>query len=221
MIKKNKFGCFLKLLGLILICCVAFVVVIGGSAAIDKSVDKLCEYRDSVSSKIANKLGLQLAEKDTTIYIVKDSIPKKLPFNPEEKGVIKIKIETKDNMMYIKPKINGIEMRFLLDTWCHDIHLTPVEVLFLEHQGLLDSKNVAGTTKCIYADGKEHECVEYILQSVELAGIKIDSVKCTSDPEGGAAEDSPLFGQSMLRSFGDIMINYSDSTLIIKKKYGK
>ena len=53
---------------------------------------------------------------------------------------------------------------------------------------------------------------------MELAGIRIDSIKCTSDPEGGSADDSPLFGQKMLSRFGDIMINYSDSTLIIKKK---
>ena len=109
-------------------------------------------------------------------------------------------------------------MRFLLDTGCYDIHLTPAEVFFMEHQGLFNSKTAVGIEKRIYADGKEHECPTYILNSVELGGIKIDSVKCTVDYNGGSSNDSPLLGQKVLRQFGDIIINYSDSTLIIKKK---
>jgi hypothetical protein len=31
----------------------------------------------------------------------------------------------------------------------------------------------------------------------------------------------PLFGQAVLKRLGDVTINYSDSTLIIKKKNGK
>lgn len=59
---------------------------------------------------------------------------------------------------------------------------------------------------------------QHILNSVELGGIKIDSVKCTVDYNGGSSNDSPLLGQKVLRQFGDIIINYGDSTLIIKKK---
>jgi hypothetical protein len=140
------------------------------------------------------------------------------PFNGDDKNTVKIKLEIKDNMMYIRPKVNGIEMRFLLDTGCHDIHLTPIEVLFMEHQGIFDSKKAIGTEKCIYADGQEHECAVYMLNSLELGGIKIDSIKFTTDPNGGSPKDVPLFGQKVLGMFGDIMINYGDSTLIIKKK---
>jgi predicted aspartyl protease len=218
MIKKNKFGCFLKLLGLILICCVAFVVVIGGSAAIDKSVDKLCEYRDSVSNKIANKLGLQLAEKDTAACIVEDTIPKRVSFSPGNDNVIKIKLEILDNMMFIKPKINGIEMRCMLDTGCSDIHLGCSELVFMIHQGIIDKDEYVEMATCVYADGSEHQCPVYIIKNIEIGGIKLDSVKCTAETSG---DSMPLFGQAVLKKLGDVSINYSDSTLIIKKKYGK
>jgi predicted aspartyl protease len=166
---------------------------------------------------------MQVIGEDTTKVVVtpvviNDTLPKIKPFNGDDKDAIKIKLEIKDNMMYIRPKVNGIEMRFLLDTGCHDIHLTPIEVLFMEHQGIFDSKKAIGTEKCIYADGQEHECAVYMLNSVELGGIKIDSVKFTTDPNGGSPDDTPLFGQKVLNRFGDIMINYGDSTLIIKKK---
>ena len=83
-------------------------------------------------------------------------------------------------------------MRFLLDTGCYDIHLTPVEVFFMEHQGIFNSKTAIGIEKRIYADGKEHECPTYILNSVELGGIKIDSVKCI---------------QTMYLQYQDIQVN--------------
>ena len=226
---KNKkgFGCFVTVFIIAIISAITFVIVVGGKAAVDKAGEKLVEYKDSAYNLIADALSIERIKKDTVkglteIGIINDTLPKPAPVrNQVDSSVIKVKLEIHKNMMYIRPKINGVEMRFLLDTGCADIHLTPVEVLFLGHQGLLDSKKPVGTATCIYADGQEHECVEYILKSVELAGIKIDSVKCTSDPEGGSADDSPLFGQAMLGKFGDIMINYSDSTLIIKKKYGK
>ena len=226
---KNK-GCLFKsikiLLVLILVVCISFVFVVGGPAAIDRVGEKLTEYKDTAYNRVAEAFSLQRIKQEaneglTNIGIVNDTLPEQEIPTPEVENTIKIKLEISNNMMYIRPKINGVEMRFLLDTGCADIHLTPVEVLFLEHQGLLDSKKPVGTATCIYADGKEHECVEYLLKSVELAGIRIDSIKCTSDPEGGSADDSPLFGQKMLSRFGDIMINYSDSTLIIKKKNGK
>ena len=226
---KNKkgLGCFVTVFIIAIISAITFVIVVGGKAAIDKAGEKLVEYKDSTYNLIADALSIERVKKDTVkglteIGIINDTLPKPAPVrNQVDSSVIKVKLEIHNNMMYIRPKINGVEMRFLLDTGCSDIHLTPVEVLFLEHQGLLDSKKPVGTATCIYADGQKHECVAYMLKSVELAGIKIDSVKCTSDPEGGSADDSPLFGQTMLGKFGDIMINYSDSTLIIKKKYGK
>lgn len=219
--KINKLGCLWYTIIISLIVYLLFIIVVGGGAAIDKSNEKLVEYKDCIYHKMANKLGIKIADDDTTICVIKDTIPKKLPFKIKDKNkdddVIKIKLEIKDDMMFIRPKINGVEMRFLLDTGCSDIHLTPIEAMFLEHQGLFDSNKVVGTTTCIYADGKEHECVEYILKSIELGGIKIDSVNCTLDQESGTTNDYPLLGQKILKSFGNIMINYGDSTLIIKK----
>jgi predicted aspartyl protease len=220
---KNKFGCFWTTIIIVLVTCLSFIIVVGGPAAIDKSCEKLAEYKHKVHCKFANVLGMQVIGEDTTKVVVtpvviNDTLPKIKPFNGDDKDAIKIKLEIKDNMMYIRPKVNGIEMRFLLDTGCHDIHLTPIEVLFMEHQGIFDSKKAIGTEKCIYADGQEHECAVYMLNSVELGGIKIDSVKFTTDPNGGSPDDTPLFGQKVLNRFGDIMINYGDSTLIIKKK---
>lgn len=220
---KNKLGCFWTTIIIVLVTCLSFIIVVGGPAAIDKSCEKLAEYKHKVHCKFANVLGMQVIGEDTTKVavtpvVINDTLPKIKSFNGDDKDAIKIKLEIKDNMMYIRPKVNGIEMRFLLDTGCHDIHLTPIEVLFMEHQGIFDSKKSIGTEKCIYADGQEHECAVYMLNSIELGGIKVDSVKCTTDPEGGSHNDIPLFGQKVLNQFGDIMINYGDSTLIIKKK---
>ena len=222
--KKNKLGCFWTTVSIALIVCLSFIIIVGGPAAIDKSVEKLSEYKERTYNKVANVFGMQRVDTTKVVaapVIVSDTLPKIKPYNGDDKDVAKVKLEIKDNMMYIRPKINGIQMRFLLDTGCYDIHLTPIEVLFMEHQGIFDSKKAVGTRNSIYADGQEHECVEYMLNSVELAGIKIDSVKCTTDPEGGSPNDTPLFGQKVLNQFGDIMIKYGDSTLIIKKKNGK
>ena len=213
--KRSKLKIFLIVIAIILIICLSFIIVVGGPAAIDKSVEKLTEYKDSTYNKVTKVLGIQKTNADTLTVINDIS---KSPFDINDKNVVKVKLEIVDNMMYIRPKINGIEMRFLLDTGCYDIHLTPAEVFFMEHQGLFNSKTAVGIEKRIYADGKEHECPTYILNSVELGGIKIDSVKCTVDYNGGSSNDSPLLGQKVLRQFGDIIINYSDSTLIIKKK---
>lgn len=222
--KKNKLGCFWTTIIIALIACLSFIIVVGGPAAIDKSVEKLAEYKERAYNKVANVFGMQRVDTTKVVaapVIVSDTLPKIKPYNGDDKNIVKVKLEIKDNMMYIRPKINGIEMRFLLDTGCYDIHLTPIEVLFMEHQGILDSKKAVGTQTSIYADGQEHECAVYMLNSIELGGIKVDSVKCTTDPEGGSSNDIPLFGQKVLNQFGDIMINYSDSTLIIKKKNGK
>lgn len=78
--------------------------------------------------------------------------------------------------------------------------------------GKMDIDKVRGKTTCVYADGSEGDGDIYLLDSLSIGGIKLDSIECTviENPEA-----EPLLGQSILSKFGNVSIDYKNKKIKI------
>ena len=89
-----------------------------------------------------------------------DTIPRRLP---EEVKKEIIPLEVQGNLTYINVYLEGLPMKFVLDTGCSGVHITIVEYWFLVRQGLI--KEVTGKAITTNADGDEHEVATEKYQS--------------------------------------------------------
>lgn len=148
----------------------------------------------------------------------KDSIvviPKAEPIKSDTVPYITIPIEVKDNTTYIVANVNGVDVRFILDTGCTDMQLTVVEFEFLRHNGLASEDDLGPQVKCSYANGDEGLCHTFKVKTFKIGGIDIGDVHCTIDENTDAPR---LLGQTVLQKLGEVTIDYNEKVIKVKNK---
>ena len=125
-----------------------------------------------------------------------------------------IPIEIEGNVTHIIAKLNGGDVRFILDTGCSDIQITTVEFLYLKHMGYVSDEDLGEVVKCTYANGGEGECHSLNIKTLTIGDIDMNDVNCTVEENVDAPR---LLGQSVLQRLGEVSIDYKNKVIKIKK----
>lgn len=136
------------------------------------------------SLPIVGDCGQNSVYKDTTVYI---------PFE-REGGVYKVKC-----------LVNGLPLNFIFDTGADDVCLSSSEASMMFKQGYLGANDVKGNSRFRTADGTIAVGTIVSLMDVELGGIHLSDVSATIVNNDNAPA---LLGQSVLRRFGSVEIDY-------------
>ena len=110
-----------------------------------------------------------------------------------------IRMEKVNGVYQIPCKVNGIDLKFILDTGASDIVISKTEANFLVKQGLINENDIVGTEKYRIADGSITEGTKIIIREIKIRDIFINDVYATVID----SDIAPLlFGQSALSKFG-------------------
>ncbi len=113
-----------------------------------------------------------------------------------------------ENEIYTLPcKVNGLELRFILDTGAARVSISPTEAWFMLKNGYLSESDVGGRTQSILADGSIAENAEIILRRIEIGGKVLTNVKALVKLNNLNAP--LLLGQSALQQLGGYCIEFT------------
>jgi clan AA aspartic protease (TIGR02281 family) len=123
-----------------------------------------------------------------------------------------------ENEVYTLPcKVNGLELRFILDTGAGRVSISQTEAMFMLKNGYLSEDDIGGLRQSILADGSIAENAEITLKRIEIGGKVLTNVKALVKLN---IFNAPLLlGQSALRPLGTYSVehNADGSYLIIGK----
>jgi aspartyl protease family protein len=125
-----------------------------------------------------------------------------------------IPLEQDGNMRFIIVEVNGMKLKFLLDTGASDILISIAEAIFLLKQGLIKEEDILEESKEYkIADGSLMIGDVINLRSVKIGNKTLKNVKAT-------VIDNPyaelLLGQSVLSQFGKVTIDNKNNELILE-----
>lgn len=109
---------------------------------------------------------------------------------------IELPMSTTDGSSYIEIKVNGIPMKFLIDSGCNTISIGYVEYLFLKRQGLVEG--FAETSRDVQlADGSNKNSAVVVIDSISIGSATVKNVECvvmTPDSLGKMGDPPLLIG---------------------------
>ena len=189
----------------------AIAVIIGCAYIFVKTAPKSSQM--AKEEVLENVLGM-VSKQDT---VKEDSILTKpiLIENKKDATTIAIPIEINDKLVYTAIKVNGVEMRFLLDTGCSTLQITSAEYYYMKHLGVIAEDKLKDEVECTYADGSTKKCLTLDVDSLEIGGIKLEGVDCVIQEN---CESELLLGQGVLKELGEVSIDYNNKILKIKRK---
>jgi clan AA aspartic protease (TIGR02281 family) len=127
-------------------------------------------------------------------------------------GQTAIKMEKQGGVFVLPCKVNGLNLKFIMDTGASDVSISLTEAAFMLKNDYMSEKDLIGTTYYQIADGNVMEGTEVILREIEIGGKKLYNVKASISHSLSAPL---LLGQSALSKLGKIQVDYSNNTLII------
>ena len=205
MYNKKKSRWKLKLLFIVMLIVLAFVGLFHFSPS---SYEGL---KEDVCSKFGISTKVETPDSDSVKSVIKTDT---LTIRPKNVSTAKIPLEFNGNCAFLFAHVNGYPIKFMIDTGCSDIHMSLVELLYLSHMGVIDADSTSGVATCVYADGSQHECNQYILKKVKVGDITVENVTCTVE-ETSTKEDVCLLGTSVLKQLGNVSIDYKNHFLLI------
>ncbi|MDD2475319.1 MAG: retropepsin-like aspartic protease [Dysgonamonadaceae bacterium] len=128
------------------------------------------------------------------------------PIKNDSKDKTTIKMIEKGGVYEIPCKINGTSMNFIFDTGASDITISLTEAMFLYKQGTLKDNDFLGTQKYQIANGAIEEGTVINLSTVKIGDRILHNVKASIIHN---MEAPLLLGQSALREYGKISIDYT------------
>lgn len=112
--------------------------------------------------------------------------------------VIPMKKEV-DGVYTLPCTINGLNLRFILDTGASSVSISLTEATFMLKNGYLNEGDIEGTTNVQTADGKIAENYIVNLKEVKIGSIKLNNIQAVVS----SGLDAPLLlGQSVLDQLG-------------------
>ena len=209
---KKKFGCLKYFIIIIL-------TLLLNIYAIAKILPKA--FNVAKSEIVENVFGTKVSDgemetpKQETV-VKKDSlITFTQPKNDSIRAnVITVPVEISDKSTYLIVKVNGIDMKFMIDTGCSDMQITSAEYFHMKHLGIVSDSDIVENAKCVYADNSSNECPVIRIKNINIGGIEVKDINCTIQEN---AESSLLLGQQVLKQLGEISIDYNNKQLKIKR----
>lgn len=134
-------------------------------------------------------------------------------FGTEELS-IPFELGEEDHLMRITVGVNGIPMKFIVDTGSTGIQISSVEYYYLLRQGLIKETDEKGKIITFNADGEHSEKVHITLEKVTIGETTINDVKAVICENIKAPS---LLGQDILKALGTLKIDYNKGLIIIEK----
>jgi aspartyl protease family protein len=193
----------------------------------DGKLNPMIEITYSHSKKDENSIIYFFTDKADGVYqirikdrdiirmrFVNEKLDRNIPYVVErvEKREI-IPLERIDNMHYITVEVNGMKLKFMLDTGCSDILISVAEATVLMKQGLLKEKDILGENESEIADGTIVEGDIINLRTLKIGNKTLKNVKATVFYYPHA---NLLLGQSVLSRFGKYTIDNKRNELILE-----
>jgi clan AA aspartic protease (TIGR02281 family) len=118
---------------------------------------------------------------------------------------------SRDGGVYTMPcKVNGLALRFIIDTGASNVMISAVEALFMQKNGYLKKNDFMGEETYRIASGATMTGSAVIFRRLEIGDIVLRNVKASVAHPVGAPL---LLGQSALRQLGTVAFNYANNTV--------
>lgn len=129
-----------------------------------------------------------------------------------------IALERVDGIYKVPCKVNGLQLKFILDTGSSNVSLSLSEAIFMLKNGYLSETDFTGTEKYRIANGEIHEGYTLNLREIEVGGRILYNIKASIVQ----TMDAPLLlGQSALGQLGKFQIDYESNTLHLSGSMGE
>lgn len=197
MARNNRGGCLVKTI--IFLIFIGFILW-GLTAFMPETVMKGAE-------ELKAKFGK--APEDTTkvdsIQIVEDIL--------ENDSSIVIPLTEQDGVHYVTVLVCDIPMRFILDTGCSGIQISPIEYYYLVKQNKIsDNSILPDSVITTNAEGEMHKKVALIIPKIQVGNIEVSDIQAVVNP---AIHAPALLGQDVLGRLGTLQLDYKNKQLKI------
>jgi clan AA aspartic protease (TIGR02281 family) len=126
----------------------------------------------------------------------------------------RIKLEKNAGVFYLVCKVNGVAMKFVLDSGASEVSISITEAMFLFKNGYLDASSIVGEKNYTDASGNIVKGTTIILKTFQIGNLVLKNIKANVVDN----ENAPLLlGQSALSQLGRYSIDYETSELILDK----
>ena len=194
-------------------CLYYFLVTIGAIICLVFTFNLFApETARNVKNEVIERVfGVEINKNDSIvtlprIEVIEDTIKVKDEYDT-------LKIEVEGNVTYVFAEVNGVPMRFILDTGCTDVQMTVAEFYALKHMGLASDDDLGDKVKCMYANGEEGECHTFNVKTLKLGSLVLNDVNCTVEEN----IDGPLLlGQTVLQKLGEVTIDYNEKVIKVR-----
>ena len=122
-----------------------------------------------------------------------------------------IKMEKVKGIYMIPCKVNGLSLKFVLDTGASDVSISQTEALFMLKNGYLDKDDIGEKEYYTLANGNTAEGIIINLKKIEIGGISLKNIRASIVLEQRAPL---LLGQSVLEELGTYKI--VNNTLVLE-----
>lgn len=113
--------------------------------------------------------------------------------------------------VYLVPiTVNGLNLRFILDTGASNISLSSAEALVMMRQGKLLKNDIVGQQQFHDATGGVLTGTIVILRTVKIGEITLENVEASVVDN---IQAPLLLGQTALSKFGRVTIDYNNNTI--------
>lgn len=197
MARNNRGGCLVKTI--IFLIFMGFILW-GLTAFMPETIMKGAE-------ELKAKFGK--APEDTTkvdsIQVVEDVL--------ENDSSIVIPLTEQDGVHYVTVVVCDIPMRFILDTGCSGIQISPIEYYYLIKQNKLNDNSILpDSVITTNAEGEVHKKVALIIPKIQVGNIEVSDIQAVVSP---AIHAPALLGQDVLGRLGTLQLDYKNKQLKI------
>lgn len=123
-----------------------------------------------------------------------------------------IKMEKMNGVFVMPCKVNGLSLKFILDTGASDVTISLTEALFMLKNGYLSESDLIGTEYYKLANGDIQEGTKITLKTIEIQDLKLYNVKASIVHNMNAPL---LLGQTALSKLGKMEFDFAKNTLTI------
>lgn len=125
-----------------------------------------------------------------------------------------IKMEKVGRAYQVPCSVNGLSLKFILDTGASDVSISLSEALFMLKNGYLNEGELLNTEEYKLANGELVDGTRVILRSMVIGGLVIKNIEASVIH----TLDAPLLlGQSALEKLGKVTIDYKNDLLIVNE----
>lgn len=117
---------------------------------------------------------------------------------------VKIKMLKEGGVYTLPCTVNGLQLRFILDTGASDVSISLSEAAFMLKNGYLDPNDLKGSTSAQIANGTYVSNTTLVLKEIIIGGVILKNINASIIETANAPL---LLGQSALQKLGPYQIN--------------